>query len=100
GFRQGLLGAARAAGAAAAGRAFLAAEQRDVAERVELLPRHALRVGHPVFVAARVAARRLAFLEERQVGVARLAFQRGELALLVHLDPEVAHAGFVATAGV
>src|SRR5690606_7782175 len=43
-------------------------EYGDAAQRVEGLPGDALRIGHPVLLAAGVATGRLAFVEQRHVG--------------------------------
>src|SRR5438128_8667284 len=55
------------------------AECRNVVQRVEVFPRHALRVGDPVLLAARVAARGLALVEKRHVGGPSARLQLGEL---------------------
>src|SRR5664279_5904947 len=65
------LAARRRCGAArrsVAGRLRGFAEDGNAVEGMEMLPGDALRIGHPMLFAARIAARRLAFVEERHVG--------------------------------
>ena len=72
------------------------AEQRHIGEGVKLLPRDALRVGEPVLVAARVAAGRLTFVEQSEVGRLRTRLQLGQLVGVIGLDAEVVDAAFAA----
>ena len=53
----------------------LLTEDRNVVQRVELLPGDALRVGDPVLVAARVAAGGLAFVQQGHVGLGGLRLE-------------------------
>ena len=60
-------------------------EHGDVAQRVEMLPGHALRVGDPVLLTACRAAGRGAFVEQRHVGSLRAGLQGGEFVGVIGL---------------
>src|SRR5690606_32994955 len=74
-------------------------EYGDAAQRVEGLPGDALRIGHPVLLAAGVATGRLAFVEQGHVGGLRASLHLCEVFGIVSLDAEMVDAGPAAPRG-
>jgi len=66
---------------------------------VEVLPGHALRIGDPVLLAARVAAGRGALVQQRHVGRLGAGLQHRQFLGIVGLDTQVVDARLVATCG-
>ena len=64
-----------------------------------MFPGHTLRVGDPVFFAARVAAAGLSFAQQRHVGGLAALLELGELLGVVDLEAQVVHAGLGAAGG-
>src|SRR5690242_5010550 len=75
------------------------AERRDAVEGVKVLPGDPLRVGDPVLFAARIAAGRLAFVEDGHVGGVRTLLQHGELLVAVSLETKVVDTGVAPSRG-
>src|SRR5690606_19418588 len=67
-------------------------KHRDIPQGVEMLPSHALWIGDPMLLAARVAAGRLAVVEQGHIGRLRTRLQRSEFFGGIGLNAEMVEA--------